>query len=248
MAQTIERVLERHKDRIQIVGVLRRPQHEDASAVTRIPCYTTLEEIGALACDVALECAGHQVVAQWVPRLLSSGVDVVIASVGALADPEIEGMLRAAENQGKAKLMIPSGAVCGLDGLAAAREAGIDGVKYTARKPPRAWLDTPAEKILDLAGLREPAAFFNGNARDACLQYPKNANVTAAISLAGIGFDRTMVTLVADPGVTDNRHSIAATGAFGRFDISIHATPMPDNLKTSMLSAYSMVSALLARA
>ena len=181
------------------------------------------------------------------PRLLSSGVDVIIASVGALADPGVEGVLRAAENQGNAKLLIPSGAVCGLDGLAAAREAGIDQVNYTARKPPRAWLDTPAETMLDLAGLREPVSFFNGHARDACLQYPKNANVTAAISLAGIGFDRTMVTLVADPKVTDNQHSISAVGAFGRFDLSIHANPMPDNLKTSILSAYSMVSTLLAR-
>ncbi len=91
----------------------------------------------------------------------------------------------------------------GLDALAAARRAGLSSVSYVSRKPPAAWLGTPAERVADLSALTAAAAVFTGTAREAALAFPQNANVVAAIALAGLGFDETQVTLMADPAVTE---------------------------------------------
>ncbi len=116
---------------------------------------------------------------------------------------------------------------------------------YVGRKPPAAWKDTPAETLLDLARLDRPATFYEGSAASAARDYPKNTNVTAAVALAGIGFDRTSVRLIADPTATGNVHEVEATGAFGSFHIVLNNKPLPDNPKTSWLAALSVEQAVL---
>ena len=104
-----------------------------------------------------------------------------------------------------------------MDAIAAMRMGGLETVRYRSRKPPVAWRGTPAEKVVDLATLAKPAVLYRGNARQAALLYPQNANVAATVALAGLGFERTEVELVADPAAPGNVHEIEATGTAGRF-------------------------------
>lgn len=190
--------------------------------------------------DLVVECAGHEALAGSVSPILRAGVDVVVASVGALADQRLAGDLEASARAGGARLTIASGAVGGLDALAAARLAGLASVTYVGRKPPRAWAGTPAGEKLDLDALTEPATIYEGNARDAALLYPRNANVTASIAIAGIGFEDTRVRLVADPSVDRNVHELTVVGAFGSFSVKLENAALPSNVKTSWLAALSI--------
>jgi aspartate dehydrogenase len=118
-------------------------------------------------------------------------------------------------------------------------------VRYTGRKPPLAWAGTPAEEGRDLAALKSQEPVFTGNASQAVRLFPKNANVTAAIALAGVGFERTLVTLIADPAIALNQHEIEAEGSFGRFRIVLENRPLTGNPKTSELAALSVAQAVI---
>ncbi|GAB2491319.1 aspartate dehydrogenase [Comamonas humi] len=213
----------------------------DMDGVERI---TSLESLCAWRPDLVVECAGHGVVSSVVPVLLRQGVDVILVSVGALSDDRLRADLAQAAHDGSARLVTVSGAIGGLDALDAARSAGLDSVVYTGRKPPLAWKDTPAEDVVDLVSLQQAAVIFEGTARGAAQSFPKNANVTAAVALAGVGFDATSVRLIADPTVDCNVHEVEARGAFGRFFMRLENNPLPDNVKTSWLAALSIEAEL----
>jgi aspartate dehydrogenase len=200
------------------------------------------------AIDCAVECAGHEAVKAHVPAVLKRGIDVILVSMGSLAEPGLPEMLEAAAAAGGAQLMLVPGAVAGIDALAAAKPYGLDEVLYTGRKPPIGWKDTPAEKVVNLDRLEKAATIFEGTAREAARTYPKNANVAATIGIAGLGLDRTRVRLIADPGVDRNVHSLRAEGTFGLLEMTIANKPLADNPKTSALAAYSAVRALRNRA
>ncbi|MDM8165744.1 aspartate dehydrogenase [Roseovarius sp.] len=196
--------------------------------------------------DLALmiDCAGHAALAQHGPAILSRGIDLVTVSLGALADPALETALTEAARRGRAQLHLASGAIGALDALRAARVGGLTEVTYTGRKPPKGWKGSPAEDRLDLDMLETAATHFEGTARDAATTYPKNANVAAAVALAGAGFEATQVRLIADPAVTANIHEIHATGAFGQFHFRIEGHALPDNPRSSALAAMSAVAAI----
>lgn len=205
---------------------------------------TSLDELCAWRPELAIECAGHGVVSTVVPVLLRQGVDVILVSVGALSDDRLRAGLAQAAHDGGSRLITVSGAIGGLDALDAARSAGLDSVVYTGRKPPLAWKDTPAEEVVNLASLQQASVVFAGTARGAAQSFPKNANVTAAVALAGVGFDATAVRLIADPTVNCNVHEVEARGAFGRFFMRLENNPLPDNVKTSWLAALSIEAEL----
>ncbi|MEI9852009.1 MAG: aspartate dehydrogenase [Sphingomonas sp.] len=190
---------------------------------------------------VAIECAGHQAVRDYVPALLEAGIDCIVSSIGVLADAGFAASLATAERSGGGRLLLPAGAIAGLDGLVAAALAGIDTVTYTSYKPPHAWRATPAERAIDLDDPATEQIFFDGSARDAAAAYPKNANVSVAVGLAGIGLDRTRVRLVSSRAVDDPLGVIEAEGAFGRFRFEILALASPSNPKTSALTGYSLL-------
>ena len=206
----------------------------------------TLEELDFQPV-LAAECASHSAVRQYGPALLRLGIDLVIASIGALSDEALHRELEAAAAIGGARLILPAGAVPGIDALNAAMLGGLERVSYTSRKPPGAWKGTPAETVLNLDSLQQPATFYTGTARAAARAYPKNANVAATVALAGLGFDATEVRLIADPAAKGNLHEIEAEGAFGQMRLSIEGRPLKSNPKTSSLAAYSTVRAILNR-
>lgn len=194
--------------------------------------------------DLALECAGHEAVTSFVPELLSKGVDTIIASVGALAEEGLPERLELAAASGGAQLILVPGAIAGIDAIGAAGIRALDNVTYTGRKPPQGWLGTPAEARFELMALRDATVIFEGSAREAARLYPKNANVAAMVALAGIGMERTRVTLIADPGVTRNTHDVHVTGEFGELELRVANNPLPANPKTSALAAFSIVRAI----
>jgi len=196
---------------------------------------------------LCVECAGHTAVDEAVIPLLQRGVDAILVSVGALASASLREKVNRAMTLGDSTLTLVSGAVGGIDALRAARMGGLDSVRYTGRKPPHAWRGSPAEVQFDLLTIDKPTVIFEGTAGESARLFPKNANVTAAIALAGIGFERTSVTMMADPGVEQNVHEIEAVGAFGRLSIRLENNPLPDNPRTSWLAAMSIEDAVIRR-
>lgn len=195
--------------------------------------------------DMVIDCAGHGALAHHGPSVLLRGMDMITVSLGALANETVYTALEAAARAGHAKLHLASGAIGALDCLQAGRIGRLDHVTYIGRKPPQGWRGSAAEQQFDLEKLTSGAqTHFEGTARDAALTYPKNANVAAAVALAGLGFDDTRVRLIADADITANIHEVRAKGAFGSFTFQISGESLPDNPRSSALAAMSVVSKL----
>jgi len=205
-----------------------------------------LEE-NAKRVDFIIECAVAAAVKDVVGAALEHGKDCLIMSVGGLVQhPE----LMAAAKAKRIRVRVPSGALCGLDGIRAAMEAGLHSVTLTTRKPPKGLANAPylVENNIDLASLTEAKVIFEGTALEAIKAFPANVNVAAALSLAGIGPEQTVVRIIADPNATENSHEIQAEGAFGRLSTTTVNLPSPRNAKSSYLASLSAAAELRAAA
>jgi len=184
--------------------------------------------------DAVFEAASQKAVAEYGERILSAGKDIIIMSMGALFDSKLWQDLIKTAKENHCKIYLPSGAICGVDGIAAAKTGGLDEVTLVTTKPPKS-LGRADEKR---------TVVFEGSARDAVRLFPKNINVAACVSLAGIGFDKTKVEIVADPVVTRISHKILAHGKFGRLRAEIENMPNPNNPKSSYMASLSAISIL----
>ncbi|MEM6849177.1 MAG: aspartate dehydrogenase [Pseudomonadota bacterium] len=193
---------------------------------------------------VVADCAGGEGLRAHGEMVLANGCKLFTLSAAALADDGLRARLTDAAAAGGGQLLVVSGAIGAIDALSAAAQGGLSRVTYTGRKPPAGWRGSPAQTVLNLDSLTEPAEHFRGDARAAALSYPKNANVAATVALAGLGFRDTEVVLIADPGATANTHRLEAEGAFGHFSAEFSGNALPDNPRSSAMAAYSMVAAL----
>ncbi|WP_349236742.1 MULTISPECIES: aspartate dehydrogenase [unclassified Devosia] len=239
MARSLIGALEARGDGLAVGAALVRSPAEAGN----LEVFSTVEQLIGWGPSLVVECAGHEAVARHVPALLKAGVPVVVASVGALADPELRTRVAGSVTAAGRLTLVP-GAIGGLDVLRAARLAGLDAVVYCGTKPPQAWAGSHAETLVALGSITEAAEFFSGTAAEAARLFPKNANVCAAVALSGLGFEATQVRLVADPAAGGNRHEVLARGAFGQFEIALENAALPDNPRTSWLAALSVEAAV----
>jgi len=230
-------IAERSIDNVEIVAALVRDVSRERSVDT--PLVATLDALLALKPDVVVEIAGHDGLREHGPAVLRAGYNMIAVSVGVLAHEAVNESLLAAASAGGTRIKVASGAIGALDAIAAARLGGLERVTHTVRKPPSTILGAGA------APLHEPKTIFAGFAREAALLYPESVNVTAAVSLAGLGLDRTNVEIIADPGVTRNQHEITAEGAFGRLRFEVQGIPTDQNPRTGRLVAMSILHTLL---
>lgn len=230
---------------IPIAAVYVRPDRVDdtRAQVVDVPVVGSLEDL-RLQPSLAVECASQGAVITLGPALLRRGVDLAVISTGALANQAVLSELEEAAKHGQSRMIVVPGAAPGVEALAAARLTGLDAVTYRLRKPPMAWLGTPAEKLVDLTRLSTAVEFYKGDARTVAQDYPKNANVAATIALAGVGFEKTDVTLIADPTAGGNINEIEARGSFGEMHVVIRGRPMPDNPRSAVLAASSVIRAV----
>jgi aspartate dehydrogenase len=196
--------------------------------------------------NLAVEAASQEAARKYIPFVLENGADVMVMSVGVFADDAFREHCFTLAKKHRSRLYVPSGAICGTDGLHSAAAAGISEVHLITRKGPKGLRGAPGLKMrnIDVDALREPTVVFEGNARDASSQFPKNLNVAATVSLLGSGFDRTKVTIICDPTTEKNSHTLVVKGDFGELKCETQNVPSPMTPSTSYLAALSAVAAI----
>lgn len=222
-------------------------EHAPGAVGASMQVVSNIADLLALGPNLVAEAAGHQALHDYCPSVLRAGIDVIVASAGALASTGLRDALDKSAAAGGSRYEIIPGAVGGMDILAAAKLSGLVRVMYRSRKPPAAWRGTAAEQMTDLNDVSGPVVFFKGNAGDAARLFPQNANVAATIALQGAGFEATRVELIADPSVARNVHELDVQAGSADFTIRIEGRAAPENPKTSLTTAYSLARSILNR-
>jgi aspartate dehydrogenase len=250
---TVGRALCRSVDRdeigVQLAGVNTRQPERALPFIRELsqpPPLLSLDELVA-CCELVIEAATQEALDTIAPCTLRQGKDLLVLSVGGLLDrPDWIELAR----QTGSRIYVPSGAIVGLDGLKGAAIGHVTAVTMTTRKPPKALAGAPyiVEQQIDLDRFTQPTQIFEGNAREACRGFPANVNIAAALSLAGIGADRTRLRILVDPQGTRNVHDIEVVGEFGRFSIHLENEPSETNPRTGKLTYLSTLAMLKALA
>jgi aspartate dehydrogenase len=230
---------------IQLVAVSAR-DHDKARATLKAMNGGAVPIVGladlAGTADLVIECAPAALMDSIAQPVLRAGKKLLVLSAGALLPrPEL---LELAKKHG-GQIIVPTGALLGLDAVCAAAEGQIHSVQMTTRKPPNGLSGAPylVENRIQVDDVREPLRVFSGSARDAAKGFPANVNVAVALSLAGIGPDRTRIDIWADPTVTRNTHRIQVDSDSARIDMTIENIPS-ENPKTGRITALSVIAAL----
>jgi aspartate dehydrogenase len=234
---------------VQVVAICGRSEQSKGkplAAAFGVPFVVGLDALAAAGAEVVVEAASHDAVRQYAEPLLARGISFIALSGGALCDDALRERLERTAAQHRSLLYVPSGGIGGLDVLKAACIAGAEEVSIAVTKPPAAWKGIPYVDALglDMDRLTAATVLFEGSARDGVPHFPANVNIAAVLSMAGIGFDRTKLKVVADPALKFNTHFIVIRGKTGRIDIKFESVAMPENPKTSMLACFSALAAI----
>jgi aspartate dehydrogenase len=207
--------------------------------------YEDFEEFLHSDADIIVEAASQQAVKVFAKAVVTARKDLMIMSVGALADQPFLTELLAASNEHRCSITIPTGAIAGIDAIRSVREL-IAEVKLTTTKNPKALAGAPYFQSHGIKPeeIRDRTVIYSGPASEAVKLFPANVNVAAVLSLAGIGAEKTQVSIVADPNASTNKHEISVTGSFGEIQVSVNNVPSPGNPKTSYLAVLSAVECL----
>lgn len=211
----------------------------------RPSAFQDWEKFLASDTDLVIEAASQQAVKDFASDILESGKDIMIMSVGALADEQfLSKLLRGAE-QSDTRIYIPTGAIAGIDAVKSVHGL-LDSVTLTTTKSPKSLAGAPFFQTskIELDKIKTKTVIYEGNASDAVKAFPANVNVAAVLSLAGLGIKKTKVKIVADPDTKVNQHEITASGSFGEFQITVRNVPSPSNPKTSYMAILSAMECL----
>jgi aspartate dehydrogenase len=233
----------------RVVAIAGRSDASRGNALAQefdVPFVTSLDAVVAARPDVVVEAASHEAVREYAERLLERGIAVIVLSGGALANDDLRARLERAAEKSGALMYVPSGGIGGLDALKAACIAGVESVSITVMKPARAWknIEYVGKLDVDLDNLPGPYTLYEGPARQGVPLFPANVNIAAVLSMAGCGFDRTTLKVIADPALQTNTHLIEINGRTGRISIRLENVPAPENPKTAWLACYSALAAL----
>lgn len=205
------------------------------------PPLLPLEDLVATS-DIVVEASTQAHLEEIAPRALAAGRDLIVLSCGGLLGRQ--DWVDLAQANG-CRILVPSGAIAGLDAVKGARIGEVTSVTMETRKPPRGLADAPwiVEQKIDLDAIKGETLIFEGPAVEACRAFPANVNVLAALSLAGIGPELTRIRIFAVPGLARNLHRVTVQGEFGRLAIEIENVPS-DNPRTGKLSYLSTIALL----
>ena len=227
-------------DEIACVYLIDRIPSKCRQVISRIDKARILESFTELISrsDLVIEAASHDAVEKYGPMILEKGKDLMVLSIGAFSNDVLFLKMKELTKKHSCHLFLPSGAIAGIDGIKSANVANIEMVELKTIKSISSLegADFIHDKGISLNELKEPTVIFEGNAREAVKHFPKNVNVAAAVSLAGIGFDKTLVKIIADPGTTRNNHYLTVSGRFGSFTVKLKNYPAISNPKTSYLA------------
>ncbi len=204
----------------------------------------SVDELLALKPEIVVEAASQGAVREYGEKVLRSGSTLLVMSVGALLDDELRERLTKAALETGSKIVVPSGAIAGIDAVKALAVAGITRVVLRTRKPPKAFEGSKhVEKLgIDLSSIKEPKVLYRGTAREAIKEFPANINVAATLTLASGA--NVLVEIVADPTISRNVHEIVVESKAGRVTLKIENVPSEKNPKTSKLAIYSAIRTL----
>jgi aspartate dehydrogenase len=211
------------------------------------PIYTTSIEIFlALDLDLVVEAASQEALKLYAPLIVRRGKSLIAMSLGAFADTTFLEELNQLALQHHSQIYLPSGAIGGLDALSAAAIDELHEVTLTTIKPVKALqgVRSVIDPDLDLNTITSQICIYEGPAEEAVIRFPQNVNIAAVLSLAGIGFQKTLVKLVADPNAHYNTHLISVKGSFGEFTMEFKLHPSSTNPKTSHLTSLSVIRLL----
>jgi aspartate dehydrogenase len=243
IGQAILRAVEDGRLRVAVAGITSRDEGKARvlAGFTDPPPWLPLAELIERA-HLVVEAAGGAIVPELARSVFAAGKDLLVISVGALLDHP--GLIDEARRR-RCRLILPSGAIAGLDGIKSACMGAMKHVTITTRKPPHGLAGAPylEQQGIDLTGLAEEREVYHGPVREACRGFPANVNVSAAVSLAGLGPDRTSIRILAVPGLERNCHVVEAEGEFGSLRVEITNVPT-ENPRTGRLTALSIVRSI----
>lgn len=232
----------------RLVAIFDKHIRQTEKLASTLQCTPAIEEPSQMAqhVDIIIECASVKAVPEVARAALTHNCDLMLMSIGALADNTLKEELIALARAHNAKIYIPSGAIAGVDGIKGAGIAGIHRITLKTRKPPASLEGAPylEEHHINLDTITTTTLLFSGSVRDATAAFPANINVATTLSLASGNSDIVQVEIYADPHIDKNIHEITVEGGFGTFTATIENQPSPTNPKTSYLAVLSAIATL----